>query len=556
MRNINFRYRITTLAAINAWLLISFVIIFSLARTNIQNENNYRVNAATPIGALSSPNLPTIDSVGGSPTFKLFTPGWRGFNISSSDKFSEIFGKYDPAKVHSINAQAKSYVYTLGPYVTAAQVPCNLILPSQPNYSKCGKTPLPSSAIAKDSTGKAVYATAFTNNFLIVPNDPAWLNYLASYVPKVIKYNNTSVLYDGLFSDSMGTSPVVSNYLNAKPINPNTGNIYTAAEWIAANKVQLAKEKSVLPAGKTLMLNGLSEGARYWTASFNSSTRALVPSADGVMAERIFRTNPSSPLNTWPSTSNWLLDVRMIEDVEATYHKNGYWWSKCWSTSSNSCVSENNPSLLNQWRRFALGSYLLGAGAHSYFNWDTSRDDGNAAEYNSDYDFVKSIGTATVARAETSSGSGVWKRTFSKGLVIVNSTSAAARVSLGGTYKVSGATTSITSLSVPPHSGELLASVTTTTGGGNGSGSTSQTKIGGDNKSSSKNSANKDASSGQNVDPKANTHGLGESVKRLLGINANGQTSLFRLLLVPFLLLLVIWAGLMYWNRKKTWSLF
>lgn len=48
LRNINIRYRITTLAAINAWLLISFLVIFSLARTNLQSNNN-DANAVTSI---------------------------------------------------------------------------------------------------------------------------------------------------------------------------------------------------------------------------------------------------------------------------------------------------------------------------------------------------------------------------------------------------------------------------------------------------------------------------------------------------------------------------
>ncbi len=39
LRSINFRYRITTLTAVNVWLLLSFVILFGLAQANLQGNN-------------------------------------------------------------------------------------------------------------------------------------------------------------------------------------------------------------------------------------------------------------------------------------------------------------------------------------------------------------------------------------------------------------------------------------------------------------------------------------------------------------------------------------
>lgn len=39
LRNINFRYRVVTLTAVNIWLLLSFVTIFGFAQANLQGNN-------------------------------------------------------------------------------------------------------------------------------------------------------------------------------------------------------------------------------------------------------------------------------------------------------------------------------------------------------------------------------------------------------------------------------------------------------------------------------------------------------------------------------------
>src|SRR5205823_484458 len=105
------------------------------------------------------------------------------------------------------------------------------------------------SAIAKGTDGKVPYSVGFTNNFLIVPDDPAWLSFVQNVDdPQVIKHSSGSY-YDGILSDSMGTAPVNSTYLNAKPVNPATGQLYNEAEWLQAEKAMLTAKKNGLPAG-------------------------------------------------------------------------------------------------------------------------------------------------------------------------------------------------------------------------------------------------------------------------------------------------------------------
>jgi len=113
-------------------------------------------------------------------------------------------------------------------------------------------------------------------------------------------------------------------------------------------------------------------------------------------------------------------DIRMVQDVERR-GLTGFWWTKCWC-DGNTCANEPGAeTIVPQWRRFAMGSYLLAAGPHSYFNFDTVKNDqpSNAAEDFPEYDVA--LGAATGPMQEIS-GTGVYWRPFSGGIVVVNPT--------------------------------------------------------------------------------------------------------------------------------------
>jgi hypothetical protein len=247
----------------------------------------------------------------------------------------------------------------------------------------------------------------------VSPDDPKLLDYERQLVRKLMAQD-----YDGLFIDSLGTAPIDSNYLLAKAINPRTHQFYTAEDWLASEIKMVQAAKEALPPGKLLFMNGLGPGTRYWREPEAASPRVLLSQFDGAMSESIWRT-ASAPLGQWPSPEKWMLDIRMIQDVErrGLY---GFWWTKCGSVvGAKPTDEETHQDLIPQWRNFALASYLLAAGPKSYFNFLAGdKKLNNGAQYYPEYD--KRLGVATGPMREL--GKGVYWRQFSHGVVMVNPT--------------------------------------------------------------------------------------------------------------------------------------
>jgi hypothetical protein len=371
---------------------------------------------------------------------RLFAPAWR--NIGEQDprevarKFPIIYGHLSPGPFHEGNPQCKVIKYSLGPYVTRDVM-----------------KKLPPEALVRDSAGEVPKARDFAN-WLIVPDNPRWLDYQRNLVRQLMDSD-----FDGLFVDSLGTAPVDSEYLHSKPFNPATKQPYTVSEWLAAERKMLEATVAALPKGKLLFLNGLGPGSRYWREPERDSPRVLLEYVQGAMSESIWRP-AKSPLTAWPSIDNWNKDVRMIQDIDkrGLY---GFWWTKCWSDGNTSWNEPGAKELVPQWRRFALASYLLAAGPRSYFNFDTMKDDqpkSNAAEYFAEYDAP--LGNATSGMKEIA-GTGVWYRAFTGGLIVVNpgvnDSPEVAPVPAGERYRSWGEERTVTApFSVKAHTGLIL----------------------------------------------------------------------------------------------------
>ena len=332
---------------------------------------------------------------------RLCTPAWRDIGLQTpqeaAKKFPVIFGHLDPKPFHEGNPGARCFKYILGPYADKTQLGT-----------------LPREALASDAKGGYVKARDWAN-WLVVPDSAGWQVELRTRVPQLMASE-----FDGLFVDSMGTAPVATSYTLTPAINPHTGKPYTKGEWLAAEKVMLETIRAVMPPGKKVTLNGLAQGTRYWTEPEADSPRVLLPLVDGAMSEATWR-DARAPLDAWPTVERWQLDVRMIQDVERRGLM-GFWWTKCWSNGTTSLHDPGAETLVPQWRRFALASYLLAAGPHSYFNFDTDRDDkpkSNAAEYFAEYDAPLGHAVTAMEPVETS---GAYARRFSGGVVVVNPT--------------------------------------------------------------------------------------------------------------------------------------
>lgn len=383
------------------------VFAFLLAALTSANSIHAQSLAATQTAASRPTTQQTLatDEV----RMRLFTPAWRYIGGQKpqdvAKNFAFIFGWMDPKGFHEGNPEAKCIQYMAGPY-------------TDPKIRGL----IGEEYMARTADGKIIKASGF-DNWLVVPDHPKWIEYVQSEVHK--NMDNTD--WDGVFSDSMGTAPVDTTYVDGRGINPRTVKEYTVEEWLQAESRMLQAVNDALPDEKLHILNGLTRGTKYWTEPESASPRALLPFVDGAMSELIWRT-PNSLLTDWPTVEQWMKDIRMIQDVDAR-GKIGFWWTKVWTGPEfTSTTQPNADKLIPQWLRFSLGSYLLAAGPRSYYNFDTKRVENpeaegelvsNAAEWFPEYEAP--LGTAT-GKMQQIGETGVYWRPFSNGAVVVNPT--------------------------------------------------------------------------------------------------------------------------------------
>jgi hypothetical protein len=334
---------------------------------------------------------------------RLFAPAWRGIGdqdpAAVARKFSIIYTFNDAGPFHEGNSASRIIIYSLGPYVSKAEL----------------KTIAPE-ALAHDPAGEVVKARDWPN-WLVVPDNPKLLEHEQKLVNRLMAGS-----FDGLFIDSLGTAPIDSTYVLTKALNPNTAQPYTKEQWLAAEIKMVNAARQALPPGKLLFMNGLGPGTRYWTEPEAASPRILLAGFDGAMSESIWRM-AKAPLSDWPAPDKWMLDIRMIKDVDrrGLY---SFWWTKCGSVVGETPTDEAiHQDLIPQWRRFALASYLLAAGPKSYFNFLAGdKKLNNGAQYYPEYDAP--LGSAA-GPMQPLGDSGVYWRPFQQGLVIVNPTAQA-----------------------------------------------------------------------------------------------------------------------------------
>ncbi len=435
--------------------------------------------AATPPATTTSTSTTYSAARTGDSTFKLFAPGWRYLggkpNVPNVQYFTQIFSGSPASTLEGLSPGTKVYKYTLGPYVGQKYVPCNLI-PEGTSWknTSCGKgdsgapnlPALPKEAVAIGvNTEFASFANDFDNNILVVPDHPKTKENMkgdAAY---------RAANFDGILSDSMGEAPLSGNYVNNPPRFPGTNRVYTDSEWLTAQKQLLGAKKEGLGA-KSLIINGLAKGQVYFQPV--SAKMLITDKVDGAMAERIFR-EPNDKTTEWRPQAQWKQDVDMIVDVQ-NMNKLGFWWTKCWSMEKrggnppDTCTLEtgNVTERITQVRRHAIASYLLGAGSKSYFNFDQDKLDtvegepnsSNAAEwYGNDYTKAMQVGLAT--GNYVAAGGGMYKRSFSNGIVVVNPTGGAQTLSVGGAkYKDFDDVTRTGNFSVPANTGMVLRNFT------------------------------------------------------------------------------------------------
>lgn len=288
----------------------------------------------------------------------------------------------------------------------------------------------PSSWYLRDAQGRKVTSRGY-GNYLMNPRDPGWIKNRIDFCRTQMQRTG----YKGCMLDMLGTAPTMPDYVSSPPINPVTRKAWTPRQWQEATTA-LATAVDAATTG-ALWGNGYGSGPRYTSSTWGPSS-LLSAGVHGAITESWIRTSRES-LTRFPGETEWKQSVDQLVDLGRKGEQTAV-MVKLWANGTS--------AQKDRWHRYALASFMLGSNGRSSFHASFAHGDALAGHPYWKVD----VGSPTSAYTKSS---GVYQRSFQRGKVLVNSTTTARTVSLGGTYRdLSG--TRRTSVTLPPGSGEVL----------------------------------------------------------------------------------------------------
>jgi hypothetical protein len=236
--------------------------------------------------------------------------------------------------------------------------------------------------------------------------------------------------WDGVYLDSLGTYGLEG--FGGIPINPATKKPFTKSGWLAATRgLAIAVNRAIK---KPIVGNGLRDGISYYAGTYR-----LLDGLQAGVFEACFR-GATFSVSTYPSLTNWRLQVRAIHAVQAR-GKRAICMVKAWGSGT--------AAQIQQWHDFSVASFLLVSGDRSYFSFSGARTDTALSPWT-----VDRLGIGHPMARRQRSGS-VYFRRFSGGMVVVNPTGSASPMSLPGAYVMPNGAR-VSSLTLAAHTGLVL----------------------------------------------------------------------------------------------------
>lgn len=303
-------------------------------------------------------------------------------------------------------------------------------------------THLPESAFAHDSAGRRITSPIWGTT-LMAPSSPDWRR----EVDAVCSDRAEQGGYDGCLLDSMGLGVFApSQKFTGVPANPATGAPYTQAEY-RAELAALADSVRAASPDLVHVFNLVENDWRYWRDAVPS--RPLALGRPAVQMEDFLRGVATSAAG-FPDAEKWLRNVEVIRDLEAG-NVTGLITTKLWVDHTDAEAAK--------WQAFAMASFLMGADGNSYLAFTRSRDRAGAMGVNAPYSMPENIGLPQGPMVPA--GTGAYTRTFSNGLAVVNPGTTTVLATLPSRMRRLDGTT-VTSVELPPSSGEVLTTVVAT----------------------------------------------------------------------------------------------
>ena len=229
---------------------------------------------------------------------------------------------------------------------------------------------------------------------------------------------------DGCFVDMLGSAPLSPGYNRGGevPAADASGTPFTGTSWYQDITGPVADRVERFT-GDPVLANGIGSGRRYFGTSMGPS-RLLLDYATAGDAE-VWMRSPGQPLTTFPTDAAWRSEVQMLSDssvldrgVNATV--------KTWTAGTTAQIE--------QWRRFTLGSFLLGNQGHATFEFSGSQTQIAWSDDSPLYHLALGAPTETYPSIASYLHGGVYTRGFTNGEVLVNTGTAPVTVTLAGTY--------------------------------------------------------------------------------------------------------------------------
>jgi len=290
----------------------------------------------------------------------------------------------------------------------------------------------PESDYAHTAKGARIIDSIF-DIYLMNPSSAHWRSHAAAACRAALSRSGA----DACFLDNLGMAALSPGYVSGVPVDPATRRVYTPAAWLHLTGSIASSVAAQTPAWM-MISNGIGSGGKY----FDGPTRQLAAVSPAAMAE-VFLRGPSSSLGTFPKVPQWKMNVDMLVDATARHYRI-LAVTKIWRKATS--------AQLAQWHKYALATYLLGAGPVSAFCFSPTQTLTGLGY--GDAWAAHSIG---IPVAGYSGVGAAYQRRFTGGLALVNPTSRPLVVPLpSGRFTDVDAKTYTTTIRLPAHSGAVL----------------------------------------------------------------------------------------------------
>ncbi|MCZ7568368.1 MAG: putative glycoside hydrolase [Ardenticatenaceae bacterium] len=237
--------------------------------------------------------------------------------------------------------------------------------------------------------------------YLMQLDDTGWRTYWRDEVLRQLAANDD----DGVFMDSLS----VPNYLGAGSYTPGLPAIDNAFESTWSTRIENWLSWLQSQMGSAYLIPNVGG----WVTSRETTDYSL---ADGVMIESFGEWGPGDPFDL----GDWQLQMNRILDLERQ--------SKAIIAQNYLYATADTDS-----RLYYLANYVLVKGARTYLNIDL----GPEPEWFPEYEIPIGAPTDTLpvgVDAWRDAGSGLYRRSYTNGLVVVNPTGTTRTLNLGSTY--------------------------------------------------------------------------------------------------------------------------